>query len=785
MGLDTPDRNRKPLPERALDVAKDVGSAAFDAVSNNRKKIIGGATAAALALGATEYGQREINTINAGRNHAFAIEELDLPTKIQHLIGTTAYGSRYSEALSKKLPSVAPMLRNATKSGLVHIYRGDAASLENARESIAQIRRDAGHPVFISADIEGGLINHIALTPEDLKRFNIPNEILEERQAEYAFYLKKYKGDEKKVRPVGAYPLPSQEWLGRKYSSLRTPGGQQKFQQTMEGYGRTIAKIADHVGINIVFGPNLDIVENIDGDKPDERNDRSFGQDPRVVRDLANAYIRGFKDVPTVLAVPKHFVGNSWSKADPHTDQEARVDIPAQSGAVLPYRDVINASNAEAIKAARLQTLDKQIVAIQERNKEHEERKKTSKPNSKEYKTAERAIAANSKLIEQRQESRNEIDATPASNLPTGGIMTSVVSTGLYGQKTVPIAYSNAVRDRLKAPKHKGGLGHAGITVTDDLSMASSTRYINDQMKGKEAQRLSGEALAVHQALAAGNEIAFIKDVAGREHIISEEVARYIKEKVTLRNKKPDLTEADVNTLLQKVLDLKVQVGLLSKQTINGKEYYVMDPKVYDPKTSDVVWNSLFSNQLPWTSKDQEPTTAQPNFARLMVKAAKNFALSLWRVNVPTVEERYKDAERNPQRLIVVDKSARHMWIYDAKTRSLEREFDIGIGKGGTGERRFVGDHRTPTGTYEIVQKRDDAWWRENKGVPLPVDYGGIVGGMLVLAGQWHPEIAIHGGDPKKPHVGEVSNGCVRTENVDMNELLHTIPIGTMVVVTK
>lgn len=784
MGLDTPERNKKPLPERALDIAKDVGGNALEAVSNNRKKIIGGATAAALALGAAEYGQREINTINAGRNHAFAIEELDLPTKIQHLIGTTAYGNRYSEALSKKFPSIAPQLRNATKSGLVHIYRGDAPSLEGARESIAQIRQEAGHPIFVSADIEGGLINHIALTPEDLRKFNIPKEILDERRAEYAFYLKKYKGDTTKVHPVDAYPLPSQEWLGRKYASLRTDGGRQKFQQTMEGYGRTIAKIADYVGINIVFGPNLDIVESIDGDKPDERNDRSFGEDPRIVRDLANAYIRGFKDVPTVLAVPKHFVGNSWAKTDPHTDQ-TRVDIPAQSGAIFPYRDVINASNAESIKAMRLQAFDTQIAAIEERNREHEERKKTLKPESKEYKAAQRTIAANIKLIEQRRENRNQIEATPASDLPTGGIMTSVISTGLYGQKNVPVAYSNAVRERLKGPKNRGGLGHTGMTVTDDLGMTSSTAYINEQIKTKQTRGLSTEALAVHQALAAGNEIAFIKNIAGRERVISEEVARYIKEKVTLRNKQPDLTDKDVDALLRKVLDLKVQVGLLSKQTINKKEYYVMDPKLYDPKTSDVIWNSLFSNQLPWTSTDQEPASRQPNFVRLMLKAAKNFTLSLWRVNVPTVEERYKEAEENPQKLIVIDKSARHMWIYDAKNRLLEREFDIGIGKGGVGERRFVGDHRTPTGTYQLVQKRDDTWWKANKGAPLPLDYGGVAGGMLVLAGQWHPEIAIHGGDPKKPHLGEVSNGCVRVDNAEIKEMLQQIPIGTMVVVTK
>lgn len=54
---------------------------------------------------------------------------------------------------------------------------------------------------------------------------------------------------------------------------------------------------------------------------------------------------------------------------------------------------------------------------------------------------------------------------------------------------------------------------------------------------------------------------------------------------------------------------------------------------------------------------------------------------------------------------------------------------------------------------------------------------------MLVLAGQWHPEIAIHGNtDPK---LGAVSNGCIRAVNTDVNELMRTVPLGSMIIVTK
>ena len=783
-------RGANDVVHASAEKATNLAEKGLDALSKHRLKVIGIAAAGGILYGGTEYGQRHINEVNAGRNHAFTIEELDLPTKIQHLIGTTAYGNRYTQTMSKRFPALAPILRNATKAGLVHIYHGDAPSLDATKRSIAEIRKAAGHPIFISADIEGGLVNHIALTEDDLRRFKLPDRIFHERHAEYEFYLKKYKGDVSKVKNVRDYPLPSQEWLGRKYRSLRTPEQRQEFLTMMEGYGRTIAMICDHVGINIVLGPNLDIVDDIDGENPDEKNDRSYGEDPRIVRDLANAYISGFKRVHTVLTLPKHFVGNSLASTDPHVDQ-TRVDIPTRSGAILPYRDIINASNIEALKAVRLQEYETKMAALEQRSKAHAVRLEKLKPDSSEYKKLDRTLNANKRLMERWQLEKKIVQDSPATDLPTAGIMTSVVSTGFYGQKDIPIAYSNAVRDRLKAPKTQDGLGHTGIAMTDDLTMASSTQYIDKKIRERPKLALDAEALAVHQALAAGNEIAFIKNIAGRESKVAAEVARYIQERLSLRGRKPDLTEADVNALVKRVLDLKVRVGLLSKQLIQGKEYYVLDPKIYNPSTAEVLLNSRFSNQLPWTTRDQEPTKPEPPAWRLFWKAAYNFNLSLWRVNFPTIEAKYIEAEKNPQKLILIDKSARRMWVYDNTTRALEKEYEIGIGAGGLGERRFVGDHRTPTGTFQIVQKRDDETWRRDRGwplrtdQPLPKEYGGIEGGMLVLAGQWHPEIAIHGTEPGKPTIGEVSNGCVRVENADIQKLLREVPVGTMVIITK
>jgi lipoprotein-anchoring transpeptidase ErfK/SrfK len=186
---------------------------------------------------------------------------------------------------------------------------------------------------------------------------------------------------------------------------------------------------------------------------------------------------------------------------------------------------------------------------------------------------------------------------------------------------------------------------------------------------------------------------------------------------------------------------------------------------------------------MPWTSKDLPATTKQPNSIELLYKAMKNFSLSLYRVSFPALNPAYTEAETKSKKLIIVDKSIEKMFIYDLETRKKEKEYAIGIGKGGLTPRRYVGDHSTPTGTYSVVGKRDDAWWKENKGVNFPDVYGGKDGGMLVLAGQWHPEIAVHGSDQATS--GQVSNGCVRVENKDIKTLMKVVPVGSMIIITN
>lgn len=806
------------------------------------KVLRGGIYSAALAGGLTAgvgtYIQKDVNEENEQLNHVFSVEDLSLEDKIKLLIGTTPYSHEKLQKISKKFPSVAEYLRSSTETGLVHVYKGEMSSLENAKKNIEEIRAKAKRPVLISADLEGGNVNHMIMTKEEVRKFGLPKEVVEMREQEVAFYAKKAGREVDVEGEVNERPLPSQEWLGREYKKLLealTKAQTEKngtkiaeinkeiehFKSLVESYGETIAKICEYAGINIVFGPNLDMVKNVDGDLPDEKQDRSFGSHYKIVSDLAVSYLKGVGKSGKVFPVVKHF-GNSFAQADSH-NETAESATERQDGSLIPYRDAINASTVEErmeFLSEKKEELKAELQALAEEEKEvrkslNKKPKKVIRSHNgdkKRYAELRRLAQEKVKLQKRIRDISMRIgDLKKSPGFPLG-VMTSVSNSNLYkwksGSDKIPVAYNFSQIEKIKKPKADGGLGHSNLIVSDDLVMRSSGEYVESLHKlvldGGHDVKPSKEALAIHQALSAGNSLALVTAIAGSEDKYAKEVADMVRAEVSfeeerrklspksIRGKRgPDLTPRKVDDFARKVLEVQASVGLLQRVTLKGKDYYMLDPRVYSPSTWDVVKNSLASNQFPWTDKGQQPTTKQPSSGEMLYKAFKNIGLSMWRLGtlyyndgIPEIDEpRFKSAQQEPKKLLIVDKSVQRMYVYDMETRELVKEYEVGIGKGGLSERRFVGDHSTPTGKYRLVQKRDDTWWKREKGVPFPDFYGAKDGGMLVLAGQWHPEIAIHGNVSSQ--LGEVSNGCVRTTNTDIQELMKTIPMGSMVVITR
>ena len=84
-------------------------------------------------------------------------------------------------------------------------------------------------------------------------------------------------------------------------------------EQLLFDYGREVARESRRVGINMILGPVVDVVENPRG----IIGSRSFGNDPRRVADLGVAYARGVES-GRVISVAKHFPGHGSPSADSH-----------------------------------------------------------------------------------------------------------------------------------------------------------------------------------------------------------------------------------------------------------------------------------------------------------------------------------------------------------------------------------------------------------------------------------------------------------------------------------
>jgi len=105
-------------------------------------------------------------------------------------------------------------------------------------------------------------------------------------------------------------------------------------------YGREVARECRRVGINMVLGPVIDVVENPRG----VIGSRSFGGDPVRVADLGVAYARGLES-GGVISVAKHFPGHGSPKGDSHKSLPViRRDIhELDSIDLYPFRSYIDA----------------------------------------------------------------------------------------------------------------------------------------------------------------------------------------------------------------------------------------------------------------------------------------------------------------------------------------------------------------------------------------------------------------------------------------------------------
>ena len=89
----------------------------------------------------------------------------------------------------------------------------------------------------------------------------------------------------------------------------------------------------------------------------------------------------------------------------------------------------------------------------------------------------------------------------------------------------------------------------------------------------------------------------------------------------------------------------------------------------------------------------------------------------------------------------------------------------------------------TPVGTFKIATKIENPVWFKNGGAPIPSESPENELGSRWMGFDTDPHYGIHGTLHPETIGQQVTDGCVRLKNEDVEELFDIIPVGTEVVI--
>lgn len=135
---------------------------------------------------------------------------------------------------------------------------------------------------------------------------------------------------------------------------------------------------------------------------------------------------------------------------------------------------------------------------------------------------------------------------------------------------------------------------------------------------------------------------------------------------------------------------------------------------------------------------------------------------------------------------ILVDKSEHKLYLKDGD--AVVRTWGCAIGKGGLGQKERRGDNMTPTGTFTIDEIDDASGWSHDFGDGNGEIQGAYGPWFLSLdteelsQGNWDG-IGIHGTHDPASIGTDASEGCVRLDNTNLQQLKQVAYIGMPVTI--
>jgi lipoprotein-anchoring transpeptidase ErfK/SrfK len=92
-------------------------------------------------------------------------------------------------------------------------------------------------------------------------------------------------------------------------------------------------------------------------------------------------------------------------------------------------------------------------------------------------------------------------------------------------------------------------------------------------------------------------------------------------------------------------------------------------------------------------------------------------------------------------------------------------------------------DNITPVGTFKIASKIEKPVWFKNGGTPIPSESPENELGTRWMGFDTDPHYGLHGTIHPESIGQQVTAGCVRLKNADVEELFDIVPIGTEVII--
>ena len=190
-----------------------------------------------------------------------------------------------------------------------------------------------------------------------------------------------------------------------------------------------------------------------------------------------------------------------------------------------------------------------------------------------------------------------------------------------------------------------------------------------------------------------------------------------------------------------------------------------------------------------YTSKASAPTTIsnvqQAADTKDLEKAeTKSTEVKSAEMQTPSNEQSTQTTDaskKSSQYTILIDKSDFSLTL--KKDDQVEKIYSVAIGKN-SGQKQQSGDLRTPTGNFTVDEIIDSSSWKhdfkDGKG-----EIEGAYGPWFISLETGWDGIGIHGTHDSASIRTMVSEGCIRMNNADLEELKTKIQPGTKVIIQE